>query len=251
MSDWITVSVVETRGSTPREAGATMLVWPDRADGTIGGGALEWEAIRHARAMLADGKPRDRCEMILGPDIGQCCGGALTLDFIANAVPPSPPTTPVWLWGAGHVGRALAGQLGPVPELAITWIDTGPERFPSDIPSSVTPRVAPDPADLAAEAPPDAHHLVFTYSHAHDLAICAALLDRGFATLGLIGSATKWARFRSRLGQMGHAPDAIARIRCPIGTPALGKNPQAIAIGVAYALLMELAQKEADRPGAP
>ncbi|MCB1336280.1 MAG: xanthine dehydrogenase accessory protein XdhC [Maritimibacter sp.] len=243
MTGWITVSVAETRGSTPRDAGTAMRIWPDRTEGTIGGGALEWEAIRHARAMLADGRTHDRREMILGPDIGQCCGGALTLEFAADLPDPRPSTVaPVWIWGAGHVGRALVGQLAPLPDLALTWIDTAPDRFPDPLPQNLAQRIAADPATLAAEAPPDARHYVLTYSHAHDLAICDALLARGFAGLGLIGSATKWARFRSRLEQMGHAPDAIARIRCPIGTPALGKHPQTIAIGVAYGLIMELAQ---------
>ena len=152
------------------------------------------------------------------------------------------PQRRLWIWGAGHVGRALVGQLAPLPDLALTWIDTAPDRFPDPLPQNLAQRIAADPATLAAEAPPDARHYVLTYSHAHDLAICDALLARGFAGLGLIGSATKWARFRSRLEQMGHAPDAIARIRCPIGTPALGKHPQTIAIGVAYGLIMELAQ---------
>ena len=89
-------------------------------------------------------------------------------------------------------------------------------------------------------APHDAHHLILTYSHALDLALCHGLLGHGFARAGLIGSATKWARFRSRLGALGHAPAQIARIRCPIGTPGFGKHPQAIAIGVASGLLSDI-----------
>jgi xanthine dehydrogenase accessory factor len=143
----------------------------------------------------------------------------------------------VWVWGAGHVGRALVAVLAPLPGVAITWIDTGPDRFPSDPLPGVTAIPAADPALLADHAPQDAEHLVLTYSHALDLELCHRLLARGFRSCGLIGSATKWARFRSRLAALGHAPASIARIRCPIGEPALGKHPQAIAIGVAADLL--------------
>jgi xanthine dehydrogenase accessory factor len=96
---------------------------------------------------------------------------------------------------------------------------------------------ASDPAMLADHAPVGAEHLVLTYSHALDLELCHRLLLRGFRTCGLIGSATKWGRFRSRLKALGHSVDAVARIQCPIGDPSLGKHPQAIAVGVVAALL--------------
>ncbi|MDG1128497.1 MAG: xanthine dehydrogenase accessory protein XdhC [Paracoccaceae bacterium] len=155
--------------------------------------------------------------------------------------PLARPSVPLWIWGAGHVGRALVATLSPLPDLAITWIDTGPERFPENIGAGVTALPAADPARLVPHAPHDAHHLILTYSHALDLALCHGLLGHGFAGAGLIGSATKWARFRSRLGALGHVPAQIARIRCPIGTPGLGKHPQAIAIGVASGLLSDIA----------
>ncbi|MBV7407528.1 xanthine dehydrogenase accessory protein XdhC [Maritimibacter sp. DP1N21-5] len=141
--------------------------------------------------------------------------------------------TPVWIWGAGHVGRALVAALAPLPDLAITWLDTGPERFPQDVPPGVTALPAPELAAAMRLAPPNAHHVILTYSHALDLALCDAALGHGFAGAGLIGSHTKWARFRSRLQQAGHERSEIERIRCPIGDKALGKHPAAIALGVA------------------
>jgi len=294
------VVVAEVLGSAPREVGAAMLVWPGGQEGTIGGGALEYEAAAQAREMLARGSARTIRKALLGPDLGQCCGGAVTLLFETwdatalaaldgplharpaedgasatsplavvrlraqarrSGARPSPrlvegwfvepveaPATPVWIWGAGHVGRALVATLAPHPGLALTWADTGADRFPATIPDGVAPRVAPDLARAATDAPPDAHHIVLTYSHALDLALCDALLSHGFASLGLIGSATKWARFRARLGQMGHPADAIARICCPVGDKRLGKHPQAIAVGIAHALLIDLAKNEAERP---
>ncbi|SEQ49267.1 xanthine dehydrogenase accessory protein XdhC [Thalassovita taeanensis] len=157
------------------------------------------------------------------------------------------PAHPLWIWGAGHVGRALAQTLAPLPQFDITWIDTAPDRFPPNIPVGVTSLPAAHPERLVPHAPQDAHHLILTYSHTLDLALCHALLGHGFASAGLIGSATKWARFRSRLAALGHAPGAITQITCPIGAPELGKHPQAIALGVATGLLRDMAANPAQR----
>lgn len=281
------VVIAEARGSVPRETGAAMLVWPEGQEGTIGGGALEWEAAARARDALMSGETRvDR--LALGPSLGQCCGGAVVLvteiwdaprleaageDVIARALPGAHPTRPLgvaraiarardrggavatrivddwlieplaapdrhlWVWGAGHVGRALVDVMSPLPRLAITWVDTAAERFPGHVPENVVEFVAAQPGDAVSRAPAGADHLIVTYSHALDLDLCHRLLDHGFRSAGLIGSATKRARFRSRLEDLGHDAAAIARIACPIGDPALGKHPRAIAIGVAAAFL--------------
>lgn len=261
------VVVAAARGSSPREAGAEMLVHADGILGTIGGGALEWRAIGIARAVLADGAPRLE-RMPLGPALGQCCGGAVTLAIERVAeVPPDPwvrrvsgtaprpdgPWTglrdgwmserhagtgrPLWIWGAGHVGRALAAVAAPLPGLAVTWIDVAADRFPETLPPGVTRLVAARMPPAMRHAPAAASHLIVTHSHEIDLDLCHAALDRGFRTCGLIGSATKWARFRARLAALGHAPDEVGRIDCPIGDPALGKHPQAIAVGTLAGLL--------------
>ena len=141
------------------------------------------------------------------------------------------------VWGAGHVGRAIVAVLAPLPGVAITWVDVDAARFPGQIPDGVTVIPAAQPAVLAAHAPKHAEHLILTYSHELDLALCHAMLTRGFNRCGLIGSKTKWARFRSRLAALGHGPNDIARIDCPIGDPGLGKHPQMIAIGVAASVL--------------
>jgi len=280
------VVIASLQGSSPREVGAAMLVWATGQSGTIGGGALEWQAIARARAALITGDRLDKVP--LGPDLGQCCGGAVLLltevwdaarlrgvsgDVYARPLPGfgadlplkvagrlrlarngscagvteqvqgwlieplSVPQRPVWVWGAGHVGRAIVAVLAPLPGLAITWVDVATDRFPPGIADGVTALPVPDPVLAVRLAPADADHLILTYSHALDLSLCHALLRHGFAEAGLIGSATKAARFRSRLAALGHSPAQIARIRCPIGDPALGKHPQAIALGVATALL--------------
>jgi len=292
----IRVVIAAVAGSAPRDPGAAMLVWPGGQSGTIGGGALEWQAAAEARALLAAGAPDRLARHALGPSLGQCCGGAVTLamerwdaarvsaldparpllrridgqapaplalrralrDARGTGVAPpvmlaqgwllEPLTTPsraVWIWGAGHVGRALVGVLAPLPDLAITWADTAPDRFPATKPDSVTVLPAPALAAALTHAPRDAHHLIVTYSHALDLELCHAALTHGFASAGVIGSATKWARFRARLAALGHAPGQIDRIDCPIGDPSLGKHPQAIALGVAAALLARTATSAA------
>ncbi|KPQ07384.1 MAG: xanthine dehydrogenase accessory protein XdhC [Rhodobacteraceae bacterium HLUCCA12] len=287
----VRVAIASHRGSSPREAGASMLIWETGQSGTIGGGALEHAATQRARDLLAGGGPVAE-RVPLGPALGQCCGGAVTLvyerldpDALAAlpatgvyirriegsaemplalarmqrarrdgrdaepartvwkagwlAEPVTAPARALWIWGAGHVGRALVDVIHPLPGFSITWIDTATGRFPADCPPGVQSRAAQDPAERVASAPSQADHLIVTYSHALDLELCHRLLLHGFGSAGLIGSASKWARFRTRLRTLGHSDARISRIRCPIGTPALGKHPQAIAVGVAAALLSQ------------
>ncbi|MEW9921104.1 xanthine dehydrogenase accessory protein XdhC [Marimonas sp. MJW-29] len=244
----ISVEIIGVRGSAPRDAGTVMVVDTLESHGTIGGGALEHRAIATARRMLAEGRSTYEETLPLGPGLGQCCGGAVTLRYAegARAVdrPLDLPLDPalvaratggaLWLWGAGHVGRAVVRALGPLRLFSITWIDSSAERFPAEVPSGVAITPAADMPRLAAHAPRDAHHLIFTYAHDIDLALCAALLRRGFASCGLIGSATKWARFQNRLRAMQLDPESIT---CPIGDPARGKHPDTIAHSTATALL--------------
>lgn len=148
--------------------------------------------------------------------------------------PLTPDTVPLYLYGAGHVGRAVIDVTGGLP-LDRYWVDTNADRFPEDIPSDVTVISASDPAQIPQYAPEGAIHLVMSYSHQMDLDICAEILKQGHHhKIGLIGSATKWARFRSRLKQMGIAEAAIDQIQCPVGLLAIsGKEPARVALSVA------------------
>ena len=147
--------------------------------------------------------------------------------------PVSHAAREIWIWGAGHVGRAVVQVLAPLPGLRLRWADCDADRFPSEIPDGVEQLIAENPADLVTLSGPSAEHFILTYSHALDLELCHRILSRSFAGLGLIGSKTKWARFRSRLAALGHSEVQINRINCPIGDPAMGKHPQMIAISVA------------------
>lgn len=244
---WITVSITRTAGSAPRNAGTQMQVFADHITGTIGGGALEWAAMAHARHMLSTGRHSDTQTIPLGPNLGQCCGGSVHLSYTANATIDTARPRNIWIWGAGHVGRALVNTLAPLPDTAITWIDTSAARFPGTMPDDVTPLVAAAPSLAAKHAPANAEHLILTYAHDIDLAICHALLSSQFRSIGLIGSATKWARFKSRLGALGHNAATIDQIACPIGDPSLGKHPSQIAIGVAAAMIGASSARQKDQ----
>jgi xanthine dehydrogenase accessory factor len=148
--------------------------------------------------------------------------------------PIRPANRQLWLYGAGHVGRAIVDVLGDL-NFDIIWVDTAMNRFPDD--PKATPLVAVSPGDAARLAPPEADHLIMTYSHVFDLELCHQILSQPHASVGVIGSGTKWARFSKRLRALGHGVDAINTVMCPIGDPKLGNEPKAIAIGVAAALI--------------
>jgi xanthine dehydrogenase accessory factor len=287
------VTVAAAKGSSPREAGARMIVNPDGSfTGTIGGGTLEWRAIALAQGML--GRDEARAEIrrfALGPELGQCCGGRV--DLLMEAFGPNErdavsalarremarpfATTgtvaatgvrreiageafPIGaasldhgvlregfgddrraliLFGAGHVGRALVLALAPLP-FAVTWVDPRPDAFPSHVPGNVSLGAPADPTTALADATPGTFVLVMSHSHALDLDIVAAALrDRRFPYVGLIGSDTKRARFEKRLAEMHIAADRIAALVCPIGMPGIdSKAPAVIAAATVAELLV-------------
>jgi xanthine dehydrogenase accessory factor len=324
--DVVRVCVAQALGSTPREAGTSMLVLSDRFIGTIGGGQLEFRALAAARTMLQAGDASNaRIERLpLGGDLGQCCGGNVSLLFeryetrrdlsavghaaarlsagesirlrltiheaglidrifepSTNAAAPAAPTdipraepdetppcgapalahvtlfndgpsieftellvsssTPLWLWGAGHVARALVRVLEDTA-FSIRWLDERSDGFPGQVPESVNLVRDDDIVGFAGDAPPQAFHLVMTHCHDLDYRIIHRLLtnDR-FAWLGLIGSETKATCFRIRLAREGVPDDRILRMVSPIGLEGLrGKAPSTIAISVAAQLIERL-----------
>lgn len=234
---WVRVEITATAGSVPREAGTQMLVFADRIEGTIGGGALEWQAMATARRLLAMTHDSLIEKVPLGPALGQCCGGSVTLRYQRGAAIEETTKRPIWIYGAGHVGRQVASVLAGLPDCLVTLIDVAADRFPDPMPEGVTRLLAADPPRIVGHAPENTEHLIMTCSHEVDLALCNAILNHRFARAGLIGSATKWVRFEKRLRALGHAPAQIRRIACPIGNPSLGKHPMQIAIGVAAAMI--------------
>ena len=241
-TDCVMVSVIKAEGSTPRDAGAQMLVTARGYHGTIGGGTLEWLAMAEAQALLGKDKAIRTLTKSLGPDLGQCCGGRMTLrlesltqsniESVAQRAAIKLDLTHLNLWGAGHVGRALVMALAPLP-FTVTWWDVRDNAFPATVPENVTCRLG------------QPHHmepglvLVMTHSHALDFDLVNyALRQSHFPQIGLIGSDTKALRFRKRLSEAGHTAEALQRLTCPIGSKSIrSKLPAAIAASVAVQLL--------------
>jgi xanthine dehydrogenase accessory factor len=273
VEDAVVVSIASTQGSVPREVGTWMAVFASKIVGTIGGGHVEFEAIAEARMLLKDrestaddsAKSYEK-RYILGPSLGQCCGGVMTINYqkysylgskyggysqkmsINSAFQPfpQPRRQNVALFGGGHVGKAIVNILSTLP-MQVLWIDSRDEIFPFDdvskLPSNVVCEHS-DPVQAAVnELAANSHVLIMSFSHAEDLDIVAACLlrQRELADLpfiGLIGSKTKWATFRHRLEDRGFSTAELAHITCPIGVEGVkGKEPEVIAVGVAAQLL--------------
>ncbi len=152
------------------------------------------------------------------------------------------PRAPLWIYGAGHVGQALVRVLADLALFDITWIDSRAELLPAGTAECVTARACAAPADSVADASPGTRFVVLTHDHALDYALCRRILERGDATgVGLIGSASKAARFRSRLLRDGLTRESVAALTCPIGVRGISsKLPAAIAIAIAAQLLQQL-----------
>jgi xanthine dehydrogenase accessory factor len=249
----VLVSVVATKGSVPRGPGTHMVVFAVGEQGTIGGGHLEFQALAHARLMLSGHTDQTRLRQVLGPSLGQCCGGAVELSFelVHAADLPrlgqqlAPQLSPVALFGGGHVGKALVQTLTPLP-FALRWIDSRDEIFPDDVPDMVDCEHSNPVQAAVADLASGSRVLIMSFSHAEDLDIVVACLHRlrernDLPFIGLIGSQTKWATFRHRLEDRGFTTEEIARITCPIGVPGImGKEPEVIAVAVAAQLLQSL-----------
>lgn len=292
----VLVTVAQAKGSTPREAGAAMLVSATQTADTIGGGHLEWEATAIARALLRDGTPLRTVRFSLGASLGQCCGGAVWLlferiepdsalmwrhraaavargDHLARSVASGDaqstwkvlpgghahtgfvreadgqwqfeqqlgePPFPICIFGAGHVGEALVRVLAPLGA-QIDWIDTREGVFPHELPAKVRTLSTDAPEQAVADAPTGTCFIVLTHSHALDFELCLAIYRRkDFAYFGLIGSATKRARFEHRFAERGIGTERFEELTSPIGIAGIqSKLPQSIAIAVAAQLLQQ------------
>ena len=253
----VLVQVESTQGSVPREPGAWMAVFGDASMGTIGGGNVEYRAIAQARAMLAavppSKPPAVSTRYALGPALGQCCGGVMRLRF-EHVSPSDGPVlaaalggglTPLALFGGGHVGDALVRVLASLP-FQVTWIDSRNAVFPADVPEHVACEQSEPPQAAVAGLAPRSRVLIMSFSHAEDLDVVAACLERqrehaDLPFVGLIGSKTKWATFRRRLEARGFSAAELAHVTCPIGIAGIaGKEPEVIAVAVAAQLLQTL-----------
>jgi xanthine dehydrogenase accessory protein XdhC len=252
----VIVTLALVRGHAPRNGGAKMVVSPGEVFGTVGGGNLEATAVDRARAMLGAGAGEPEVLTLTLSDKAvteygvQCCGGEVTMMLEPIRVTPS-----IAVFGIGHVGLELARILAR-HEVDLHLIDSRREMLAAErigVPgetgvfADAVARVhltqAPVPESALAGLPAGTHVLVMTHDHVEDLAVVDMSLRmasgrEGLASIGLIGSASKWARFRKKLGELGHTQNDLDRVTTPIGIPEVaGKQPAAIAVSVAARLL--------------
>ncbi|MBM7829803.1 xanthine dehydrogenase accessory factor [Agromyces cerinus] len=256
----VLVTLAMVRGHAPRNGGAKMVVSTESVFGTVGGGNLEQTAIERARAMLASAAAEPELLTLTLSDRAttdygvQCCGGEVTMLLEPVRVVPS-----VAVFGVGHVGLELARILGR-QELELHLVDSraemlAPERLGSpsatgllaDAVATVHLHHEPVPEAALALLPPGSHVLIMTHDHVEDLAITdAALRHPELGSIGLIGSHSKWARFRKQLLELDHDEATLARVETPIGIPEVtGKAPATIAVSVAARILQLIERSDA------
>lgn len=256
----VLVTVAEVRGHAPRAAGAKMVVSATQTWGSVGGGNLEAVAVERARELISGrGSATELVDVALSDRAAyqhgvQCCGGTVQLLF-----EPLPVVPAVAIFGVGHVGLELARILAR-HDIELHLIDTRPEQLTDErlavladaVAQVHVHRVPVLPEIVLGELPPGTHVLIMTHDHAEDVALCDAVLRGGeFGSIGLIGSAGKWTRFRDRLSnEGGHDEAALARIRTPIGDPDItGKEPATIALSVAADLVRTFERERAAAAG--
>ena len=259
LSDHSTAIVAEltsVRGSSPREHGAFMVIAPGALIGTIGGGALEYMVIARARQAMRDGLPPGVMDVPLGPEIGQCCGGRVVVSLhvmtktdagrlIARLREAEVSLPHVYLFGSGHVGKALAKALAALP-LRIHVIDTRPDEL-HDLPAGVDARAVPMPEAVVRNAPAGSAFVILTHDHALDFMIAAEALGRADTPyVGMVGSRTKRAKFASWYRAQGGRKDDLERLVLPIGDFGLvDKRPEVIAALAAAEIMVHIGRGEA------
>lgn len=244
----VAVTVALAKGSTPREAGTVMLVSTEAIHGTIGGGQLEYMAIDHARRMLADAISEESLELPLGPEIGQCCGGhvrlelrrvdeAMTERLVTDADCDHRNRPHVYLFGAGHVGHALAEALTllPVKTIIVDNRENELRGFGKDVET----RLAAMPEASVRDAPSGSAYVVLTHDHALDfLIVTEALKRRDAAYVGMIGSKTKRATFKSWFLKNGGTAEQLSSLVSPIGGGTMRDKRPAVIAALAAAEIM-------------
>jgi len=257
----IVAELTAVRGSSPREAGTFMLISPDAQIGTIGGGALEYMVIDRARQVLRDGEDHDSLDIPLGPEIGQCCGGRVdvalkrvtageTKQLVAKLEAELNARPHVYLFGSGHVGHALARALAALP-LKVHVVDTRPDEL-TNLPDTVETHAVAMPEAVVRAAPEGSAFVILTHDHALDFLIAAEALQRGDAPyVGMVGSKTKKAKFRSWYLGEGYPAAPLDRLVLPIGGTAFpqgigDKRPEVIAALAAAEILVHIGAREVE-----
>ena len=235
----VLLTVLDTRGSSPRDVGTKMVVSKDDIFDTIGGGALEYQCIKTAREFLSKNQQSQATQHTqtfnLGKDLKQCCGGVVSVffevfparNFILN------------IFGAGHIGQALTKVLADI-DCTVNLFDSRAELLNQTYPKNVKTHHLTEPEIAIETCLANSYFLVMTHDHALDHQLCEAILARGDSVYcGVIGSRTKSIKFRQRLLKKGFSRDEFTQLTCPMGLRDLKtKKPMEIAISVIAELLI-------------
>jgi xanthine dehydrogenase accessory factor len=225
--------VVKTSGSTPRKAGARMIVFSDSSIyGTIGGGMVEKMVIDDAMVLLE--KPAEVLlkSYDLTRDSHMHCGGNMEVFF-----EPIGNKSQLYIFGSGHVGNALAGMASWLG-FNVTLFDNREEMRGTNPPG--TKQIIGDYHQLAEELMPGTNdYLVsLTHGHAFDEEVVAACANKAFAYIGMIGSRKKVALAKKRFAEEFNIPEnLIERIDMPIGIPINAETPAEIAVSILAKLI--------------
>jgi xanthine dehydrogenase accessory factor len=241
----VLVSVDSIVGSTPREAGARMIVTATQLYGTIGGGNLEYQACSIARDQLESGNENGLRRFPLGAGLGQCCGGLVNLMFEKldvdsdwDNIARGDDAIELYLFGAGHVGQAVVSALRDLP-VKILWIDSRDDMLPPDARPGLELVCTDTPEAEVDDASAGGYFLVMTHDHSLDQRLSEQILKRDdFAYFGLIGSRSKRRNFETLMRRRGVDPQTFGRMTCPIGIGGINsKQPAQIAISVVAEIL--------------
>jgi len=228
-------TVVRAEGSTPRNAGAQMVVWDTgRTLGTVGGGTLEAYVIRDSLAALKGGEPVLKEYSLEGgqPEALGVCGGR-ALVFIQPLLPPET----VLIFGAGHVAQHLA-RAAAAAGLGVLVVDDRPEFLTAErFPGVRTQLISFSDVRASLRLDQRTHAVIVTRSHAHDEEVLEQLIDQPLAYLGVMGSRTKVRLMFQRLREAGYSEDLLARVHAPIGLDIGAETPAEIAVSIVAEIL--------------
>jgi len=233
---YVLVTVLETKGSSPRDTGTKMVVSADESFDTIGGGALEYQSIEIAQELLSANKATRQMTKTfnLGRDLKQCCGGVVKVFF--EVFPAS--NFNIVIFGAGHIAKSLIKILEEV-ECQVSWFDSRPELFSEECALHIRKQVMSQPELAVESCKVNSYFLVMTHDHALDQQLCESIISRGDSVYcGLIGSATKGLKFRQRLLKKNYTQQELNILTCPVGLSILkSKKPMEIAVSISAELI--------------
>ncbi len=225
-------TVVGSDGSTPRDLGASMWVRLDGSiAGTVGGGQLEYAVISKALELLRTGSGPILHKAALRNDESggeAVCGGESVI-----LIEPLGGEAEVVVFGAGHVGKAVAMAAYNAGFRVIVWDEREEFANPESVPWGKTVACPLEEAfDEGVRLHASSCVVVVTRGHSLDASVIRILEGKPMAYLGLIGSRKKISFVRESLIKQGVAREYLDRIFQPVGLPVRAETPEEIAVSI-------------------